>query len=442
MTENTQISLSMEELYTPPLHFRFSTEGISAQKSLLFEELTLAIENFQGLRTKDRATFNQLLDDLQKIMNHHTGIRIKLQSSPGQNAYVMVNTLSAQNALTNQRAAWLANGEQRAISKAIKASQSLGKVDFKKSRVSGFFSEMETVMEIGTSFLYSERHTTAAECAAIILHELGHVFTIYTSIIYTATTNFALSGAAERLNKAKNTEEVVVIVKDFAMEAKLDGPMVESLVTVSRDSKSKDAIVVQLSLAVKEMRPELGIGIPDQAQCEHMADEFAAMHGAGFDLARALDKWRDLLVLSWGTAFTYDVLFVLSIVAMISTIMFEAVLMTAMIAMFAYFDISRDRNYGTFHDRIRKIRSSMIERMKGMNMSHAELESAVKEIDTIQKIVDEIPEHKLLLTHVFEYLFKGARDRRAMIVLQNNLEQIASNDLFVSAARLKSSFGK
>lgn len=441
MTEKTEIALALEGAYEPELHFRFSTEGISAQKSLLFEELTLAIENLRVQRSKDRAALESLLLDLQKIMQHHTGINIKLVSRPGQDAYVMVNVLSGQNALTNNRFVHFEDSERASIARAVKATKGLGSVDFKKSRVSGVFAEIETTMVIGSDFFFTERQTTSAETAAIILHELGHVFTIFTSIIYTATTNFALSGVSERLNKAKNTEEIAVIVKDFAMEAKLDGKTVENLVGISREAKTKDAIVVQLSLATRNMRPELGIGVPDQAQCEHMADEFAAMHGAGYDLARALDKWREFLVVNPVQLYLQDLSLIFAIVSVLTSPI-HSVLLGALMIWAAYIDLARDRNYGTFHDRIRKIRSSMIERMKGLDMKPAELAAAVLEIDKIENIVEELPEYKMLFTYVFEFIFKGARDRRAMIVLQNNLEQIASNDLFVSAARLKTSFGK
>lgn len=165
-----------------------------------------------------------------------------------------------------------------------KDEDTVGRVDLKKGWVSGAFSTNEAKVDVGQIYLYSDTFATDEEFAAALLHEYGHVFTLYEYIGEGMTFNHVLRGVVAATVSDMSFKDKVTLIRNMtAVSDKtkdLDGVKIAGM-------KSPNAVIAYVTdKFFVNMRSEWGMMAYDNNTLEGLADQYCARYGAAKVLMR------------------------------------------------------------------------------------------------------------------------------------------------------------
>lgn len=317
-----------------------------------------------------------------------------------------------------------------------------GKVSLKTSQVSGVFQDVVAKIHISAGFIKNSK-MTAGELAAITLHEVGHMFTYFEYLSRTVTTNQALAGLARGLEKSAtqaDRETILISVKKALALKDMDAR------ELAKNSNNTVVETVVLSTVIQETRSELGSNIYDNNNWEYLADQFANRHGAGRDLVTALDKLHRAGPFGSlefrGTAKYYfvEALKIMAIVGALVTIhAFPGLAQLGgfAIGVVASMDNLDEGTYDRPQARLQRIRNDLVEAVKSGKYTKTELQALKEDIVVVDDILKEVTNRRALFTIIWGWVSGDQKRRLSAEKLQQELEALASNDLFLKAQELK-----
>lgn len=399
-------------------------ESINFQKETrLFKELTLAFEElkqFKGEYDESPAAIR-----LSDIVKHNTGLSIDF-SIDDYDPCVEIPAVNKNNILINS---FIRNYISSADGlKMIKNSEDVvrGKVNIVTAQVSGVFADFRTKIHLPKK-MFSTATYTPEEIAAITIHEIGHIFTYYEYIARTVTTNQVLAGLSKALDGSGTIEEresILINVKKSMNLTEMDEK------ELAKSNNKKVAEVVVVTAVTKKSESEIGANVCDFSTWEYLSDEFAARQGAGRHLVTALDK---LYRGHWNISFRSTPAF----------IAWEAFKLLALLAlpgiaiMFMAMDGAGDGTYDLPGARIKRVRNQIIEHLKDKDIdkdTHERLQADLLEMDAI---LAEINDRRQFVGVIWDAVSPSSRKARNQKILQQELEDIAMNDLFAKSAALR-----
>ncbi|WP_233874740.1 hypothetical protein [Paraburkholderia adhaesiva] len=415
---------------------RLACEDVDFQSDAFFRELCALFAELEKVRPEEMADQDAAMQ-LPAVIAHYTGMNVKV--AWGNDGPVIFPPTITKNHVLLSR--WGDYYRQYVLTsmdadKLLAQSQTrpIGRVDRRNARVSGVFSELEAVLVMPAQ-IFQER-LTAEEVAAMVLHELGHLFAYFELIGQSLTTNQILAGLSKKLDQSvgvKDREAVLAKVKSIAQLYDLDVEMLAK----SADQKVIELVVV--SSIVRALQSELGMPLFDLNSFEALADQFAARLGAGRALVMGLDKrnrahghiaYRSRP--SWLLAESMKVILLLAVPLTLggtwSSLMASC---------------TRDATgvetavYGSVKTRFDRIREQLVEGMKDPKLDRDMQASYVEDIAAIDEILANVSERRQLLSYMADFFSPSRRQRISQEKLQRELERIANNDLFVKAAALK-----
>lgn len=311
-----------------------------------------------------------------------------------------------------------------------------GSIDRKNARVTGVFSKILNTVRIGSG-LWITAKLTPEEVAAVILHEMGHVFTFMETLTQTVTLNMALGSATQALAKLDKSEQRLQLIYEVekTLDVKLDDA--KSLA----DSKPSDITFQALFLKAamdKKLHAATNSATYDMRSSEFVADQFAARHGAARALFTGLDKLTTALGSDhrmstgvWITfqALTYSMLFLYLFVSPVTSIIVYTLLFTFM--------DPETKEYDDPRERFVRIRHDLVQALKDKTLPKPTHERIVADIEFIDKAIVGITDRRMLITYIWIALTSGRRHQFNQMRFQQELEQIVNNDLFLKASQLK-----
>ena len=448
-----------------------STEAIAHQvDDKLFRALSEAFENTQSPK--------QLSKIIPEIIAEHTGIATEftVDDSDHPNAWVFPPDLNKNHPFYNDFArGWYSNEDATKLFRTERAKVLTASVDREKSMISGpftkvicpititrgllsgTFTEMEYDSnedkdrehrdEIESRVKYGSRFT-AKEVAAIVMHEIGHVFSYFESLADTLTTNWVLDAATQALFKTDDQVVRIRIVQDVedVLKIKLgDSTQVAQGIT---DAESFQVLV--LSECEKSSRSRLGAHIYDLRSWESASDQFASRHGASLSLASGLDKMYRLYgaddrygkIVHW----VGEIVQSLFVLGLISAAIFSIVAGTAfaflgvvylILVTLSAFMNPFDDNYDPHKFRLGRIRQDVISRLKRQRLPKEYVIKTIKEFDQLEVILKDVQHHETLWRKIWVFCSASTRKQRDRMTAQQELELLANNELFITAARLR-----
>jgi len=183
---------------------------------------------------------------------------------------------------------------------------------------------------------------------------------------------------------------------------------------------------------VSQTRSELGYNLYAESSWEYLSDQFAARHGAGADLARALEKiYRKSGNIAFRSLGMYFLVEAIKIVLIYNS----AGIGMAVILMLM--DSQDGGGYDLPGARLKRIRDQATEYIKDKTLSNSERSRILEEIHVIDSVIKGLTNRKQLATYIHEFISKRTRDERAYRKLQQELESLALNDLYIKAAEFK-----
>jgi hypothetical protein len=334
------------------------------------------------------------------------------------------------------------------VRKFMAAGARRGKVDIAKAKVSGLFAELPWTIYMPQHWFTHKYNPdgftlSAEEIASIIIHEIGHFFTYCEAFFRTVTTNVILSDQSKALASNYDVAERELIIGRTVADLGLKDVNVKAL-AASDNQLIETALVYE---AIELSRTELGVDIYDTTSSEALADQFVSRMGAARYMVTALNKFHQTPGADYDAYTPMPVFMFLQMLSVAGMFVAGFVNPLAGFLWVGYnvlniacggFNDYGDGTYDTPKKRFERVRNDAINRLKNRNIGDAERSRVLDDINTIEKILKDVAERTNWQTWVAQTFIPKYRRARNSMALQQELEALANNPLYVSAAKLAS----
>lgn len=410
-----------------------ATESIQFQSGVFFKELSLLIGEVRKLKSVDIQDSDQL-QSIERCIKHHTNLNTEILADTDIGPAVDIPHVTKNHPLV---LSFIRNFvSTHDVDDHLKKAGGIikGSVSLKDGYVDGVFSEIKTTIYLPAK-LISGSTFSEDELAAVLLHEIGHLITYYEYLVRTITLNYVLDGISKSIDNSDSVDKRTSILISASKALKLDQKDLDKLATTN----SKETVAcVFLSKAIEESRSILGNNIYDLNSWEFLADDYATRHQAGKNLVTAFDKiYRaggDIAFRGTGKYIAFEAakLALIVIGLMATTFSLGALLFFASFLM-----VNSDSDnpiYDKPEARMRRVRAQIIENLKDNRLPNETINRLKEDIEVIDNIMKEVDDKRQFFGVIYDFF--SSKDRNE-ILLQQELEQIANNDLFIKAASFK-----
>jgi hypothetical protein len=411
----------------------------------LFTELTLAIRQLQdsgdfSVEAVDRMKIPAIIYKYTRIS---TTFAVSTEAGT-DNAFCIFPVVNVNSPLLAdwraQHPQWL-SGQFVTLDKVMKYSDTLrGQIDLSTGKVSGVFSKLIAHVAIGPGLL-NKTSFLAQETAALILHEVGHMFTYLEKLAGTVSINMAIATASAALANQKDPKIRLELVYEAqqALRIKLDDPQAMA------DVKEPEIFqALLLKSTVDTYTHSAGNAATyDLRSCEFLSDQFAARHGAGRYLAIGLDKimrkyhkdaYRGNATFAMVEA-TKAAMTVLSLLLPMTALAGALNLAGVLLMLFA--GDPEARIYDQPGERLGRIKNDLVQVLKDTSLKPSLRKTLVDDIEVIDALREQFKDHRTLFNHLWIALTSKRREQYSQLRLQQQLEGLINNDLFVQASKLQ-----
>lgn len=414
-----------------PRKLNLGMEAIQVQSEMLFKELTLA---FQRIRDEKAFKGKALKDiDVSGIVLKHTGIKLSftVEDTDDMNAYVHIPTVDKNNPLVyNYFKPYLGSDDFDGIIKNKKMDQVLGWVDLAAGRLGGVYSEIEHKAVVLRG-MFQSRLLTCEEIAAVMLHEIGHLFTYYEFLGHTLTTNVILHAATQQFFGSDDKIRKVRIVHETCKALKVDIDDVESLIECNDKEVFQTVFVRQ---KIMHTRSSLGTPVYDLTATEVLADQYATRMGAGRHLATGLDTI--MRHYGGGSSYRTSAGHVIATVFNVVLFLFMSAITFGLFLLILFINPAM-KTYDPPEARIRRIRNEMMVIIKSNKITKERKAEVMDDIKAIDLLLKRVEDKRGLIEMFYTSVLPSGRKQYQQLRFQVDLERLVNNDLFLTHERIK-----
>jgi Zn-dependent protease with chaperone function len=402
-------------------------ESVDFQYNIGFhKELVAAVKILVENRTKKDAVKKSRIVE---IVKERLNMAIELEVVPNWEggAAVDVPKLNKDHVLI---AEFTRNGledkDSEEILKGLKDKSFFeGGYNLENSTLSGTFSKIKSRVFVGLPLLEPSAGYSPEEIAAILTHEFGHVYYYFVLASSTVTTNLAMKAASDRMTGAKSKEMRILIAKDVEKALGVEYPN-----TDIKDVKTLQTMT--MAAVAGKSRSELGENIYDYTGYEALADQFAARHGFAVPLATGLDRLqRRYGHAQYRTNVTHIMMEALKLGLFMGSVV--GFLGLPLIILFTGLTPSL---YDKPKERVDRIRNDLVVALKNKDLDEEYRTALLNDIEVIDKLQSKVGENETLFELYWKHVHPSGRSKVKHTELQQELEALASNELYVAAATL------
>lgn len=443
---------------TTPLHpsFMIDLQAIAHQDSKFYDDITAEVEKLRGesgdYTESQRRDFNLAIEQL---VEKRTGIRLIVKVVDYDEFSILIPEFDANSPLLQDYIPKGLIDSSSTIREVTAAAnkQAAGQVDLEGARVSGFFTKLPPMTLYVSGYRISQTGPAAMtprEVAALILHEIGHMFNYFDFFVRFRTANQIMLTAIRELDKTTDFNKREIIVRQAATSLNA-GPDLDA--KELSEKKNETIMVVLVSNVARHIKSQNGLGGYDLTTCESQADAFAARFGSGAALVSGLFKlYKDYDDISSRPTAIYVIVEMIKFVRFFMTAAlttffvsvgsFGFAALTAFIGgvgmMALLWMDSNDSRYDKPAYRFKRVRDQLVSRLKDKNLPKEVAASLQADIAAIDGIRDMTKDRTQWLELAYDYIWPSAVSKRKSIEFQQGLEAMNSNELFVFADKLKS----
>ena len=422
---------------------RLSMEAVEwDDDGTLFNDIARVISEFRSeVKASDELAAEKLLhSEFGRVILKHMGMKatLSIDNSNGVNAYIVVPAIDRNNPILH-RFANLTTGNRTVLDKLVKEEELYALVDRKEGRLGGILSEIDHPIYITRGMLFNNDKFSPREIAAVILHELGHAFSYYEGLSQYIRQNVILASNVAEFRDTSDAQTRLRIISRLKAEKLLPKEFDDSRVANAGDRYT----TVVISMGQRMIAEDPNSIFHNSTTFESAADQFAIRKGAGLYLAKSLTK---IYKQYNSSAFEYYFGLFVSVAISIMSMLFVAI--GALHPVFFLFGLvsymtaliqGAFSGYDTPRDRLKRIRTEMIGRLKKQDLSDVVRKELVKTFDSLDELLKQNDKHynanetlgKLIYDRL-DSLFIRQKDAKKR---QQALEDLLNNELYVSAAR-------
>lgn len=426
---------------------RLSMEAVEwDDDGTLFNDIARVISEFRSeVKASDELAAEKLLhSEFGRVILKHMGMKatLSIDNSNGVNAYIVVPAIDRNNPILH-RFANLTTGNRTVLDKLVKEEELYALVDRKEGRLGGILSEIDHPIYITRGMLFNNDKFSSREIAAVILHELGHAFSYYEGLSQYIRQNVILASNVAEFRDTSDAQTRLRIISRLKAEKLLPKEFDDSRVANAGDKYT----TVVISMGQRMIAEDPNSIFHNSTTFESTADQFAIRKGAGLYLAKSLTK---IYKQYNSSAFEYYFGLFVSVAMSIMSMLFVAIgalhpvfflfgLVSYMTALIQGAFSDALSSYDTPRDRLKRIRTEMIGRLKKQELSDVVRKELVKTFDSLDELLKQNDKHynanetlgKLIYDRL-DSLFIRQKDAKKR---QQALEDLLNNELYVSAAR-------
>ena len=317
----------------------------------------------------------------------------------------------------------LARKSSDIIAGEIKADGTLG----------GDFAKLEGTINISLDMIFVRRWKVTPEGACgVILHEIGHFINFLRALTWTCRTNYVLAQLNQRVLGNVPRDQKIKIMQQISTKEELD--IDDDIKQVAKLDNDSTVCTIFVGAMNRKMRSELGDDVYNSRGFESLSDNFAAQHGCGLDLVLALDSMPNMYM-SRKTTIKKLLTQIMSLALKIIMWIFIPLYMSlaAVITILSY---RRDEViYDDPKNRFRRIAVEMIATLR--ENRNGDTTKQIADIEQIFATMENYGEKKGNLQALDEYLTPGGRSAMNIRQLNQTLEDMNANKLYLSAAKFK-----
>ncbi len=307
-------------------------------------------------------------------------------------------------------------------------------INTKTAKVKGFPKGSTNYLYINLSSLFYTYKLTVGEVAALILHEIGHVFTYLENMDRISKLNILLS---ENLDTHLEGKELV----EFSYKVRDQIPSMEGKKQYMELTDGTQKIVWAMT-TYKIFINAFNSSNTD-GNGELLADRFVGALGSSKELSSALDKVyaasTDFTELNYYSQFTAYcaigilVLLVLDISVFLPALLLMAIYLTTRKAG----DSDRDMTYPSTLARVTNLKYQLIEQLRFKVIPDKEKMGILNELKDIDTTLSNIKEPSAVFTKLANILIFRNRKIKLISDVEKELESIVANNLYIRQQELK-----
>lgn len=311
-------------------------------------------------------------------------------------------------------------------------------VDFETGKLSGLASQIPSTIYIGTSVL-RDGNVTAEWIANALIHELGHIDTLYLSLRYATSSSWAIRFALEALDGTQDRNEFVATVQQIG--SSIGAEDVSRMKDLDQRVQKEMVTAIIMDKFRERTRSEIGTNLADKTSTEALADQFLVRFGNPLAFAQFMDY-----VTKQGkpaqTASTVMELALRGTVAAVATIIAGPVVAAAgtilgvMLSMYwsgstEALNTAYDRPY----ERTLRMRRELVAAVKETDDPKVRA-SIVQQVAALDSILPELKKHEPMMVKVLPLFSSSLRNLRKEQNLVRSLEELFNNPLFLRHVQL------
>lgn len=429
--------------------FSIGNESIDFQKNNFGKELENVFAAIAEIPFRESDEIVTKFAIFDAIIFKYTGLKTKFQHVTDTVGATSVLQININNVLLEQELKhWFTDTQAHAIDILKKADEIKKKhtVNLKTCKVTGIFSHFESPVYININF-FKNWKITPGQMTAILLHEIGHIFTYCEFISRQVTTNQILSAVSKSIIDKDSAQQ-----REFIFKSAFDilDTKPDNIEKLANQNDIRIAAAVCIKASVDKMYSELGVSTYDSTSCEMLADQFVSRHGYGreaievFDIIGKIFKdyeksktARNFVNISqaFRIVFTVTGSVMLAIVG-VPVLSLIFVLMTSVLIGFTGGEVNKDHHYDTLKVRFLRIREDTVNYLKNKDLDPSYVKKALADLEAMNKIIKDTEEARFLFDIIVDYVNPKSKKIRNSIELQRDLEALAMNDFFVKSAHL------
>lgn len=411
-------------------------DGNKTKQSLTIQGIISTLrDNKKYANIKNPTTCKELTDGINELFN--SNFKVTIDPTFSANANVSIPMIDKNNPMWKELyREWFPDfldSEAEKITYKSMPKDLLGWID-DKGRFQGFISKVASEIKVSYDMIYprSNWQLKPAGAVGIILHEIGHFTNFFKAMGWSVRNNYILHQVNNRMMCIGDASGRAKMLKKIAKEEDLD--IHEDIDYVSKVNDEKTTTTVIVGGTLSKMRNELGADVYDCRGFEALSDNFAASHGNGLDLVIALDTMPGSSFAKKGTVST---LIMQSL--KVATILAQVTLNPAATSIFLVLALMtyrpEDKIYDDPKDRFKRVADNLIVNLRERrDEDNAEL---IKQVESIHSIMEQYHNQRGVIETIYETVMPEGRRSKSLRELNQSLETLASNKLYLAGAKFK-----
>ena len=423
------------------------TEGIDLQNDGFGERLeaivAILVDDINTDKISESGVRNHpSLKELEKAISSRLGMKVDLITNELL-AAILPFYSNTSHIFINE--CFRGNFNIREQNKLLKTfDEKKGTVNLQTAKLTGIFSTYEHPLYMNFYELVKHFKMTAGEIVAAMIHELGHGFYACYYADRMDRTNQVLANVARALVGEEKGDIEYIFRELQTVTPSVTKDAVDKMVNGSRTVAGATWFKIVVGMVNSQTMDDTY----NETAFEQQADAFASRFGYGKQLILGLDK------LSAFTPEKSRALMVFSQMTLAAGTIFLACLVFAALAagsvfgafVFSFYSslfltLSRedvtDYTYDKLKFRYVRMRQDIVDQLKNIKLDKKRVKELLEMIYSIDECVKETAVMKSLPSVIANFIFSGARQADKSITDQQLLESLASNDLFLHAAELR-----